>query len=255
MPIKNSYNTVSIIMPCHNGAAYLASSIQSVIVQTYKDWELLIIDDGSTDNSLQIIKDFAKADFRIKYFSIEKASGSPTYPRNVGIQNATGRFIAFLDCDDMWLPKKLEHQLPLFDHKKTAVVFSYYEKMDETGQRNNRIIYSPDTVDYSLLLKGNCIGNLTGVYDTQKVGKVFQKQIRHEDYVMWLSILAQGWIAKNTQTCEAVYREQRNSVSGNKLRVLGWVWNIYTNELKLSFLKSAYYFAFYIVKSSLKFLK
>ena len=196
MQINNSCNTVSIIMPCHNGAAYLANSIQSVMDQTYKDWELLIIDDGYTDNSPQIIEDLAAADCRIKYFSIEKASGSPTYPRNVGIQNAIGRFIAFLDCDDMWFPEKLEHQLPLFDNGKTAVVFSYYEKMDEGGLRNNRIVRSPETVDYFLLLKGNCIGNLTGVYDTQKVGKVFQKQIRHEDYVMWLSILEQGWIAR-----------------------------------------------------------
>ena len=255
MQTKNSDKTVSVIMPCHNGADYLANSIQSVIDQTYKDWELLIVDDGSTDNSLQIIKEFAAADPRIRFFPIEKASGSPTYPRNVGIQNAVGRFIAFLDCDDMWLPEKLEHQLPLFENNKTAVVFSYYEKMDKDGVRDNRVVKSPQKVNFSLLLKGNCIGNLTGIYDTEKTGKIFQKDIRHEDYVMWLEILKSGWIARNTNSCEAVYREQKHSVSGNKFKVLGWVWNIYRNELSLSLVKSLYCFAFYVTKAFFKFCK
>ena len=166
---------VSVIMPCHNGAIYLASAIQSVLDQTWKDWELLVVDDGSTDNSVEIIKGFAQKDSRIQCIELKKPSGSPTLPRNTGIQAAQGRFIAFLDCDDMWLPTKLEKQLPLFEDEKTAVVFSYYEKMDESGQRNERIVRSPDTVKYSLLLKGNCIGNLTGVYDTQKMGKVFHR--------------------------------------------------------------------------------
>lgn len=245
----------SIIMPCYNGAKYIADSIQSVIAQTYSDWELLIIDDCSTDDSVDIIKQFISKDSRIKLLQTEQPSGSPTLPRNTGIKNAQGRFIAFLDCDDMWLPNKLETQLPMFNNEKTAVVFSYYEKMDGDGQRDNRIIKSPAVVSYSTLLKGNCIGNLTGVYDTEKTGKIYQKNIHHEDYVMWLSILSQGWVATNTKTCEAVYREQKNSVSGNKLQVLSWVWNIYRKELKLSLMKSIYYYMFYIVKASLKFLK
>lgn len=245
----------SIIMPCHNGAKYIADSIRSVIAQIYTDWELIVIDDCSTDNSVEIVQQLAAKDSRIKLLKTEHPSGSPTLPRNIGIENAQGRFIAFLDCDDMWLPTKLENQLPLLENEKTAIAFSYYEKMDESGKRDNRIVRSPSTVTYSTLLKGNCIGNLTGVYDTIKVGKVLQKYIRHEDYVMWLQILNQGWIAQNTNSCEAVYREQKNSVSGNKLHVLCWVWNIYTNELKLSFLQSIYYFAFYMVKSILKFLK
>ena len=104
-------------------------------------------------------------------------------------------------------------------------------------------------------MKGNCIGNLTGVYDTQKVGKVLQKHIHHEDYVMWLQILSQGWTAQNTKTCEAVYREQRKSVSGNKLKVFSWVWNIYRNELKLSLVYSLYNFFFYALKAVCKFIK
>ena len=242
-------------MPCHNGEKYLAGAIESVIAQTYTDWELIIVDDGSTDASVDIIRSFSKKDPRIRSFCTEKASGSPTVPRNIGIENAQGRFIAFLDCDDMWLPSKLEKQLPLFEHEKTAVVFSYYEKMTEEGKRNNRVVKSPSKVSYHTLLQGNCIGNLTGVYDIQKVGKVFQKKIHHEDYVMWMEILAGGWIAENTCSCEAIYREQKGSTSGNKFVVFKWTWNIYRNELKLSIGKSLFYFACYAFRAVLKFLK
>ena len=245
----------SIVMPCHNGSRYIAEAVQSVINQTYTNWELLVIDDCSTDDSVKIIQKFASKDDRIKLLQTSSASGSPTEPRNIGIQHAKGRFIAFLDCDDMWLLTKLETQLPLFSHAKTAVAFSWYEKMTESGERNNRIVKSPEIVSYSTLLKGNCIGNLTGIYDAQKVGKVFQKNIRHEDYVMWLSILSQGWLAENTNSCEAVYREQKRSVSGNKFKVLGWVWHIYRVELGLSIIKSLYYFFFYALKATCKFIK
>lgn len=248
-------NHFSIIMPCHNGSQYLTESIESVLAQTCSDWELIVVDDGSTDNSVDIVRGFVEKDSRIKLFHTERASGSPTEPRNIGIQHATGRYIAFLDCDDVWLPTKLEKQLPLFEHEKTAVVFSYYEKMTEEGKRNNRIIKSPDKVSYNFLLQGNCIGNLTGVYDTHKVGKVFQKKIRHEDYVMWLSVLKNGWIAENTNSREAVYREQKGSTSGNKFVVFKWTWNIYRNELKFPVWKSLFYFSCYACRAILKFLK
>lgn len=134
---------VSIIMPCHNGEEYLPDSITSVLSQTYTDWELLVVDDSSTDNSVIIIEDFCKKDSRIKLLHTEKSSGMPATPRNVGINAAAGRFIAFLDCDDMWLPTKLEHQLPLFETKNVVVVFSYYAKMNDTGEFQNRLISSP----------------------------------------------------------------------------------------------------------------
>ena len=128
----------------------------------------------------------------------------PATTRNVGINAAKGRFIAFLDCDDMWLPTKLEHQLPLFETKNVAIVFSYYAKMNVAGNYRANSIYSPVFVSYNYMLNGNCIGNLTGMYDTKKCGKVFQKEIHHEDYVMWLEILKKGRSAVNTNTVEAV---------------------------------------------------
>ena len=243
---------VSIITPCYNSAQFITDTINSVINQSYPNWELLIIDDCSTDHSDKIIQEFSSRDKRIKYFKTEKPSGSPIYPRNMGIKNATGRYIAFLDSDDKWLPNKLEEQLELFKNEKTAVVYSNYEKINEEGKRENRIIKAPSQVNYIKLLESNVIGNLTGIYDTTKVGKVYCQNIHHEDYVLWLSILKKGFIAQNTQTVTALYRVRKNSVSSNKFKILSWQWNILRNVENLPFIKCIYYYSIYAVKAFLK---
>lgn len=246
---------VSIIMPCHNGEKYVADAIRSVQSQTFADWELLVIDDASADNSVNIIEEYCKADSRIKLLHNEKPTGMPATPRNVGIDATNGRYVAFLDCDDIWLPTKLERQLPLFGTKDVAAVFSYYGKMDGSGGYGANAISSPVFVSYAYMLNGNCIGNLTGMYDTEKCGTVFQKEIRHEDYLMWLEILRKGFYAVNTNTVEAVYRESASSVSGSKLRVFGWQWHILRRELKLPLWKSAVCFLRYAAGGFLKRLK
>lgn len=245
----------SIIMPCHNGARHLDESINSVISQSYLNWELLVIDDNSTDNSVSIIKNYCQKDSRIKFLQNDNPQGKPFAPRNFGIKNASGRYIAFLDCDDKWLPTKLDNQIKLFEDSKCAVAFSYYKKMSEESVVRDGIIKSPAKVCYKQLLDGNCIGNLTAVYDTQKVGKVFQKDIHHEDYVMWLEILSKGFYAINTNSVEAIYRESSSSTSGNKISAFIWTWNIYRKVLKLSLVSSIYHFSIYSIKAVMKFLK
>ena len=240
---------ISIIVPCYNSQAYIKQAIDSVRAQIYSDWELIIVDDCSTDNSAAIIQEYIRNDSRIKYLKTEKPSGSPTLPRNMGIKAAEGRFIAFLDSDDAWLPDKLEKQVKLFDDERVAIVFSDYEKMSEEGERNNRVIKAPMKVSYKQLLRGNVIGCLTAIYDTAKVGKMFFMQHTHEDYILWLSILKKGFVAVNTRTVEALYRVRRNSVSSNKLKVLSWQWDIYRNIEKTGLLKAMYYFAHYAYKA------
>ena len=240
---------ISIITPCHNAQATIKETINSVLSQTYRDWELIIIDDCSTDNSATIILDFVKNDSRIKYLKTEAPSGSPTLPRNIGIENATGRYIAFLDSDDAWLPDKLEKQLRVFEDERVAIAFSDYEKMSEDGERNNRIVKAPLKVDYKQLLRGNVIGCLTAIYDTAKVGKMYFIPHTHEDYILWLSILKKGFVAVNTGTVEALYRVRRHSVSSNKWKVLSWQWDIYRNVEKVGLLKAMYYFAHYAYKA------
>lgn len=243
---------VSVIMPMHNSVRFMEEAIDSVIAQTYTNWELLIIDDASTDDSPLIAKRYADKDSRIKYLVNHNHIGMPSAPRNVGIKAAKGEFIAFLDSDDIWYPTKLSEQLQLFSEDNVAIVYSNYEKINERGEKNNRIVTAPARATYHSLLHGNVIGNLTGMYDRRKVGKIDFKDIHHEDYAMWLSILKKGYIAKNTRTTTAAYRVLDNSVSSNKLRVLPWQWMIYRKTEKLPFIHSCYYFANYAIRALIK---
>ena len=156
---------------------------------------------------------------------------------------------AFLDSDDLWYPSKLEQQLTLFEDSRVAIVYSNYEKIDEDGNGANRIVKAPSTVNYRKLLLGNVIGNLTGIYDTGKVGVIPFMDIHHEDYVLWLTILKMGYIAKNTSTTTAAYRILVSSVSSNKFRTMSWQWNIYRNIERIGFLQSCYYFANYAIRA------
>ena len=246
---------VSVIMPMHNSSKFLGEAIESVIHQKYHDWELLIVDDNSTDDSVSIARKYAAKDSRIQVLRNDRPIGMPSAPRNYGVKHARGRYIAFLDSDDMWLPYKLSQQIPLFRDPRVAIVYSNYEKTDERGIRNSRIIYAPRMQDYRGLLKGNIIGNLTGVYDTYKVGKITIKDIHHEDFVMWLSILKKGFIAKSTDTVTAAYRITTGSVSASKFKILRWQWDVYRKSEQLSVPLSAYYYINYAIRALIKRLK
>ena len=242
-------------MPCYNSGTFIRQAIESVRNQTFGDWELLVVDDGSTDDSADIIKDMEQTDGRIKYLKTNAPSGSPIVPRNIGVKNALGRYIAFLDSDDAWLPNKLERQMKMFEqYEDMAICFSNYEKMTEQGERNNRIIKAPSVTTYKQLLLGNVIGCLTAVYDTEKVGRVFFQNHSHEDYILWLDILKRGYVARNTNTVEALYRVRENSVSSNKLRTLSWQWDIYRNVEKIGLFRSSYYFFNYAYRAFKKAL-
>ena len=249
-----SQELVSVIMPVHNAESFLDESIGSILHQTYSYWELLIVDDCSTDKSPSIIADYAEQDSRIRCFKTQAPSGSPCLPRNMGIEAAKGRFIAFLDSDDCWLPHKLEEQLPLFEKSDVGIVYSDYEKMTERGERSQRVVKAPACADYRQLLLGNVIGCLTAVYDTAKVGKVYFENHSHEDYILWLSILKKGYIAQNSGTVSACYRVREHSVSSNKLKALLWQWDIYVHVEKMSFLRAGYCFLHYAYKAFRKSL-
>lgn len=236
---------VSIIMPMHNSAGFVGDAIESVIAQTYKSWELIVVDDNSTDDSVEIVKRYGGKDSRIRLLHNDRHIKMPSAPRNYGIRHAKGQYIAFLDSDDRWLPDKLERQLKLFDNKKIAVVFSDYEKIDEQGRRNNRIVKAPLKVTYKDLLHSNYIGNLTGIYDRKLTGTSFMPDTHHEDYALWLSILKKGFVARNTGTVEGLYRVRKSSVSSDKYRLLTWQWDIYRKHEHVSVIKSIYYYLCY----------
>ena len=246
---------VSIVMPVHNAERYLEEAIRSVMTQTYSHWELIVVDDASTDRSVEIATALSLEDTRIKVHKNPTPTGYPATPRNMAVELAKGRYIAFLDSDDMWLPGKLEHQLPFFsESEKIGVVFSNYEKIDEDSERDNRVIKARKITDYKKLLLGNVIGNVTAIYDTERVGKVYFQKVRHEDYAMWLSILKRGYVARNTGEVMALYRVTGNSVSAHKLHLLSWQWSIYRNVEKLGLLRSAYCYANYAIRGFMKSL-
>lgn len=154
---------VTIVTPCYNSKETISQTIESVLQQTFSNWEMLIVDDCFTDSSPEIIKKYADKDYRIKYFRTQNKSGSPSLPRNIGIENAKGEYIAFLDSDDLWLPYKLEHQLKFLEKNGYDLVYSYYEKIDWEGRQNNRVIRTREKTRYDDILKSNSIPCLTSM--------------------------------------------------------------------------------------------
>ena len=229
---------VSVIMPAYNSAAFISESIQSVISQTYKDWELLIIDDVSTDNTGQIIQQFAKKDNRIQYFENEKNLGTQ-HTRNKGIKAAQGDFIAFLDADDQWKPEKLKMQLNLLQEQKINACFSSYDLIAENGDHLQKMIQALPDLNYEKLLKANYVGNLTGIYNAKALGKIYCPNIaKRQDWALWLKVIEKGGPMTGIQESLAIYRIRKNSISRNKLEMLKYNFKVYHGILGYSFFSS-----------------
>lgn len=238
----------SIVMPAFNAELTLAESIQSVLGQTLGSFELLIVDDCSTDGTRDLILSFAAADQRIRPIFLQE-NGGVASARNAAIRCAEGRYIAFLDADDIWLENKLVRQLDAFS-QGADVVYSDFVRFHKDG--SEKIVVSPDGVDFKKLLRGNCIGNLTAAYDVSKLGKFFQESIGHEDYLMWLQIFRKGVKSKRVPEKLAMYRVLNTSVSGNKIKAVGWTWNIYRNKIGLGLFSSCYHFVIYVFGAIMK---
>lgn len=181
---------VSVITPSYNSSPHISEAIASVINQSYSNWEMIIVDDCSTDNSIELIQSFVDQDSRIKLINLPENSGA-AIARNTAIKAAEGRYTAFLDSDDLWHPIKLEKQIQYMKYKNIAFSFSSYEKIDENGLPFG-VVYIPKKVNYYKLLKTNVIGCLTAMYDAEKLGKVYMPlNTRREDFATWLAILKQ----------------------------------------------------------------
>ncbi|WP_338367074.1 glycosyltransferase family 2 protein [uncultured Pseudoalteromonas sp.] len=240
---------VSVIMPAYNAEIYISESIESVITQSYANWELLITDDHSTDKTQQIINEYATKDPRIKLF-INEQNGGAGVARNNSIKQASGRFIAFLDADDKWLPEKLTKQISFMLTNNYAFTFTAYQKLEQGELRGT--IKPPVFTTYKKLLSSNVIGCLTAVYDTQVLGKLYMPLIRkRQDMGLWLNILEQVPKAYCLEDVLALYRVD-SGMTQNKLEILKWQWLFYRKVKKLSIFKSAYHFVIYSVKGFLK---
>ena len=246
---------VSVIIPCYNAEATIGQTIQSVIDQTYSNWEMIIVDDCSSDRSARIIAEYAAQDSRIKYLTTAEPSGSPALPRNIGIDCAMGTYIAFLDADDIWLPYKLQMELEFAIDNQYPLIYSYYEKISWDGKRNGRIIRTRDLTTYSSLLKSNSIPCLTSLIRKDIVGKIRFRQIPQEDFCFWLDILHTGVKGYNLKKVTALYREANGSRSSNKLNMFKGYWNVIYKYQKVNFIFCCYYMITYSIMGLLKYLK
>ena len=242
---------VSVIIPVYNAERYISNTIESVLNQTYRDIEIVLVDDCSNDNSKTIIEAYAKKNDGIIYH-LQEENGGAAVARNTALNIASGRYVAFLDSDDLWLPDKLEKQLNLMQEKKAVISYTAYRQfsMEKVGN----LVSVPEQVTYKQLLKGNVIGCLTVMLDKERLGNLKMKNARHEDYILWLDILKKGNIAYGLQEDLARYRKSETSLTSNKKRSALWTWQVYRQHQELSFFASIYYFIFYVCKGLLKHL-
>lgn len=246
---------ISIVTPCYNASSVISQAIDSVVNQTYQNWEMLIVDDCSTDSSASIIKEYVEKDGRIKYFKTETASGSPSLPRNIALEYARGEYIAFLDSDDVWLENKLEEQLLFMKSNNHDFVYSDYEKIEWNGNRNKRIIKARPVSSYWDILESCDIPCLTVLLKTSLIGQTRFKNIDKEDYVFWLEILRQGIKAYNTQKVHALYREAKNTRSSNKLSMFKKQWKVLREIEGVKIIPAIYFILIYSFRGLVKYLK
>lgn len=239
---------VSIIMPAYNAEKYIEESIESICKQTYFNWELLIIDDNSNDNTLQIVNKYSKEDKRIKIIKQETNKGV-AQARNVAIKESSGKYIAFLDSDDLWEKQKLEKQIKFMENKKINFSFTNYINISEEGKEIKKI-KCPEKLDYKEALKGNKIGCLTVVIRKSSLENIVMPKLKHEDYATWLQVLKTGNTAYCLQEYLARYRMRSKSLSSNKFKVLFWTFPIYYKQEQLGILKSSYYMLSHLLQAA-----
>lgn len=233
-------------MPTHNSELFLRSTLESIINQSFKNWELIITDDCSTDTTWSIIEEYLEKDSRIKAFKLNRNFG-PSYARNYSIKNSNGKYIAFCDSDDLWDIQKLEKQILFMMEKNLGFTYTDYTIIDS---QDFIIGYEkcPLKVDYKKMLKNNYIGCLTAIIDSSILGKVqFPNLEKRHDWALWLLILKIHKNAYGIQENLAFYRKHKNSLSSNKFLLFKHTWNIYSKYLGFSHSKSVYFFTIYLI--------
>ena len=244
--IKDISPEISIITPVFESELFIKLTIESVLNQTYQNWELIIIDDASSDGSVKIAESFATKDERINLIKLDSNKG-PAAARNRGIKEASGRYIAFLDSDDLWHKDKLEKQIIFMQRNEYAFTFTGYEKIDEKGKKIGNILPFKGQVAYRDLLKSNHIGCLTAMIDLKILGyKIYMPDIKkRQDQGLWLEILKEIDKAYCLNKVLGKYRIRKDSISINKIANIKFQWQLYRELEKLSIIQSFYYMLWY----------
>lgn len=240
---------VSVITPAYNAERFIRETIESVRAQTYENWEMIIVDDVSTDNTVAIIQQYEQLDKRIKLVLLTENSGS-AITRNAAMDHASGRYLAFLDSDDRWLKEKLEKQVTFMQENDLAFTYTKYVRMKEDGELTNGISRTPVRLSYDDLMKRCVIGCLTVMLDRHKIGEERMVNIRtRQDYAFWLTITRKGFYAYGLPEVLAEYRLVADSISSNKFRAAKRNWYVFREIEKQPLHKALWYFSHYALIS------
>ena len=238
---------VSIITPTYNCAKFIGRTIESVQAQTYKNWEMIIVDDRSQDNTKEIVEDFIKSDPRIKYHLLETNSGAAV-ARTASMRLAQGSYMAFLDSDDIWMPDKLERQIRWMEETGHPFSCTAYEQIDEEDNAIGKVINTIEKTDYNRLLLDCPVGNSTVMYDVGKMGKFEVPNIRkRNDDALWLTMLKKEKYIWGMPDVLMKYRIRKNSISSNKLKVIKYHWILYREIEHLSIPRSVFHVCYWCV--------
>ena len=241
---------VSIVVPVYNAEKFIGQTVKSVLAQTYLDWELILAENGSTDATVEKLKEIEKLDDRIRVLYLGDNVGA-TGARNEGVNNMTGRYLAFLDADDLWMSEKLEEEVRFLKEKEAAFVFTGYEFGDEEANPTGKIVRVPETLKYKQALKNTTIFTSTVMFDTAVIPaeKLEMPKIKSEDTALWWKILREGYTAYGLDKNLVIYRRPSKSLSSNKIEAIRRIWFLYRKWEKLNVFQSIWYFFHWAVRA------
>lgn len=231
---------VSIIIPVYNAEKYILGTVEGVLSQTFQDFECILVDNGSTDESVNLIK--SVEDSRVRLLSCKEKGAACA--RNAGVREAKGRYIAYLDSDDIWAPEKLEKTIDFSKKEDAAFVFTAYEFADIEGNGTGKIVHVPDQITYKEALSRTVIFTSTVVFDLTKLSKeeIMMPEVKSEDTALWWKVLKTGIVARGLDENLVKYRTGGKSLSSNKFIAIKRIWALYGMQGDLNFFQKAFYF-------------
>lgn len=243
---------VSIIVPVYNAEKFIRETMDCVVAQSYPRWELLLVEDCSRDQTVAVIEEYVRenGEGRIRLLRQPENMGAAR-ARNRALQEAGGRYIAYLDADDLWLPEKLEQEIEFMEQKDAAFAFTGYEFADENGKGTGRVVHVPETMNYRQALSNTTIFTTTVMFDTRKISKELLEMpvMKSEDTALWWKVLRNGYTAYGLDKNLVKYRRPGKSLSSNKAEAVRRIWNLYRKAENMGVLSSAWHFCFWAVRA------